>query len=337
MLLGEVASSPLARDGADRRREQGADDHARPRPTPRSRRTATRPAVRLPRLLHRPVPGDGDGEVRPKRLKASRRSRSSATSGTPTRSGSPTTSSPSSRSSAARSSTTRATRRATRTSRRSSPPSRRKEPEAIYVPGYYTDVALIARQARELGMKVPLLGGDGWDSAKLYEIGGDGDRGLLLLEPLLARRPLARASRSSSSATRRASARCPTRWRRSATTPRMVAVDAMKRAPGPLRRRPSATRIAATKDFPGVTGVITIDDERNAVKPAVVLEVENGRREVGRDDRAREAGRRADAVAAARRLRRARDRVPPAPRQRPLARDHLRPRSRSATRWSTAC
>ena len=56
------------------------------------------------------------------------------------------------------------------------------------MPGYYTDVALIARQARELGIKVPLLGGDGWDSAKLYEIGGKAIEGSLLLEPLLARR-----------------------------------------------------------------------------------------------------------------------------------------------------
>src|SRR6202165_3826702 len=45
-------------------------------------------------------------------------------------------------------------------------------PEALYVPGYYTDVGLIARQAREVGITAPLLGGDGWDSEKLYEIGG---------------------------------------------------------------------------------------------------------------------------------------------------------------------
>ncbi|RYZ64465.1 MAG: ABC transporter substrate-binding protein, partial [Proteobacteria bacterium] len=49
---------------------------------------------------------------------------------------------------------------------------RAKNPDAIYVPGYYTEVGLIARQARELGMKMPLLGGDGWDSPKLFEIGG---------------------------------------------------------------------------------------------------------------------------------------------------------------------
>src|SRR5256885_16861022 len=46
------------------------------------------------------------------------------------------------------------------------------QPDALYVPGYYTDVGLVARQAREVGITVPLLGGDGWDSEKLYEIGG---------------------------------------------------------------------------------------------------------------------------------------------------------------------
>src|SRR3990172_7361916 len=46
-----------------------------------------------------------------------------------------------------------------------------KNPEAIFIPGYYTEVGLIARQASEINLKVPLLGGDGWDSSKLYEIG----------------------------------------------------------------------------------------------------------------------------------------------------------------------
>ncbi|MEO7162556.1 MAG: ABC transporter substrate-binding protein, partial [Bdellovibrionia bacterium] len=49
---------------------------------------------------------------------------------------------------------------------------RAAKPEAILVPGYYTEVGLIARQARELGLTIPLLGGDGWDSPRLGEIGG---------------------------------------------------------------------------------------------------------------------------------------------------------------------
>src|SRR3990172_1021967 len=48
-----------------------------------------------------------------------------------------------------------------------------KNPETIFVPGYYTEVGLLVRQARDLGFKIPIIGGDGWDSPKLVEIGGE--------------------------------------------------------------------------------------------------------------------------------------------------------------------
>ena len=47
------------------------------------------------------------------------------------------------------------------------------KPDVLFIPGYYTEVGLIARQAKELGIKAVLLGGDGWDSPKLKEIGGE--------------------------------------------------------------------------------------------------------------------------------------------------------------------
>src|SRR6185369_2989769 len=45
-------------------------------------------------------------------------------------------------------------------------------PDVIFVPGYYGQVGVIAKQAKELGITAPLLGGDGWDSPKLFELGG---------------------------------------------------------------------------------------------------------------------------------------------------------------------
>jgi branched-chain amino acid transport system substrate-binding protein len=45
-------------------------------------------------------------------------------------------------------------------------------PEYIFVPGFYEEVGLIIKQARELGLNVPIMGGDGWDSPKLVEIAG---------------------------------------------------------------------------------------------------------------------------------------------------------------------
>ena len=62
------------------------------------------------------------------------------------------------------------------------------QPEAIFVPGYYTDVGLIVAQARELGIKVPLFGGDGWEAPELLrDRGAAAIEGTLLLHPLLVR------------------------------------------------------------------------------------------------------------------------------------------------------
>src|SRR5262249_33879796 len=48
-----------------------------------------------------------------------------------------------------------------------------ENPDAVFVPGYYTDVALICIQAKQLGITVPLFGGDGWESDQLVAIGRD--------------------------------------------------------------------------------------------------------------------------------------------------------------------
>lgn len=50
---------------------------------------------------------------------------------------------------------------------------RSSNPDVIYVPGYYGEVGVIAKQAKQLDIKVPLLGGDGWDSTQLWDLGGD--------------------------------------------------------------------------------------------------------------------------------------------------------------------
>jgi branched-chain amino acid transport system substrate-binding protein len=87
---------------------------------------------------------------------------------------------------------------------------RAAQPEVIFIPGYYTDVGNIALQARKLGITVPLLGGDGWDSAKLGEIAGPAINGCFYPT---------RASRNSSRNMTNASRESRMVWRPSATTP----------------------------------------------------------------------------------------------------------------------
>jgi branched-chain amino acid transport system substrate-binding protein len=149
-----------------------------------------------------------------------------------------------------------------------------KKPEGIYVPGYYTDVALIARQARELGLRQPLMGGDGWDSAKLFEIGGKAMDGCYYSNHYSPDDPSPRIQEFVARYKAKFGA-VPDSLAAQGYDAAQVAIDAMGRAKS-LTGAAIRDAIAATKDFPGVTGVITIDADHNAVKPAVVLAIQNG-------------------------------------------------------------
>jgi branched-chain amino acid transport system substrate-binding protein len=149
------------------------------------------------------------------------------------------------------------------------------QPEAIYVPGYYTEAGTISRQARELGITVPLMGGDGWDSPKLTEIGGKAIEGSYLSNHYSVDDPSPAIQKFVGDYKARFGA-TPDALAALGYDAAKVLADAFKRAgttDGPKVR----DAIAATKGFVGVTGSITIDEKRNAVKPAVVLKVVDGK------------------------------------------------------------
>lgn len=149
------------------------------------------------------------------------------------------------------------------------------KPQAVYVPGYYQDVAILAEQARELGLKVTFLGGDGWDSEKLFELGGSAVEGSFVSNHYSADDPTPRVQEF----IKRYKARyglVPDSMAALGYDSAMVVIEAMKRAPdlsGPALR----DAIASTREFPGVAGTITLDENRNPVKPAVVLTIEGGK------------------------------------------------------------
>jgi branched-chain amino acid transport system substrate-binding protein len=152
-----------------------------------------------------------------------------------------------------------------------------QKPEAIYVPGYYNDVGIIARQARELGIptKVPLLGGDGWQSAKLFELGGRAIDGSYFSDHYSPDNPSPTVQKFIAEY-KAAYGTVPDSLAGLGYDAARVAIAAMKKAPD-LSGSAIRDAIAQTKDFPGVTGSITLDENRNAVKPAVVLEVVDGK------------------------------------------------------------
>ena len=149
---------------------------------------------------------------------------------------------------------------------------RSKNPDGVFVPGYYTQVGLIARQARDLGLKVPLMGGDGWESPKLSEIGGKAIDGGYFSNHY--------SNESSDSHVKNFIEKYKAKYNELPEGLAAVAYDAAKMLAMALEKTtdfsPQQIRdeFAKIKDYEGVTGKMTIDENRNARKPAVVVQVD---------------------------------------------------------------
>jgi branched-chain amino acid transport system substrate-binding protein len=151
---------------------------------------------------------------------------------------------------------------------------RSSQPDVIFVPGYYTDVGNIAVQARKLGVHVPLLGGDGWDSSKLGQIGGKAIDGCFYSNHYSHQDPSPRVQ----DFIRKYVAKygeTPDGLAALGYDAARILADAIGRASSTSGAE-IAAELAKTKDFDGVTGRISIDKDRNAVKPAVMLEMKDG-------------------------------------------------------------
>ena len=148
------------------------------------------------------------------------------------------------------------------------------EPDVIYIPGYYADVALIAKQARALGMNQPLLGGDGWDAPELWQLGGDALNNSYMSTHYSVDDPSPSIQAFVQQYKQRYGNLVPDAHAALAYDAARVLFDAIQRA-GTTDSGKLRDALAQTKDFAGVTGIITMDADRNAIKPAVVLKLKD--------------------------------------------------------------
>src|SRR6266850_246882 len=147
-------------------------------------------------------------------------------------------------------------------------------PDVIFVPGYYNDVGLIAKQARDKGITVPLLGGDGWDAEQLYKIGGTALNGSFFsnhyspydTDPAVQKFVNDYKAKYGS---------IPDALAATAYDAAKIMFDAIERA-NSLDGKAIRDALAATKAFPGVTGDVTFNENRDAVKPIVMIEIKPG-------------------------------------------------------------
>lgn len=149
---------------------------------------------------------------------------------------------------------------------------RSARPDVIYIPGYYTDVGNIAIQARKLGITVPLLGGDGWDSEELAKIAKDAIEGCYYTNHYAPDQPDAKVREFIAAYKKDFKGATPDGLAALGYDAGKILFESMKRAKS-LKGADLRDAIAATKGFDGVTGKITINDKRDAAKSAVVVEM----------------------------------------------------------------
>ncbi|MEZ5428024.1 MAG: ABC transporter substrate-binding protein [Pyrinomonadaceae bacterium] len=148
---------------------------------------------------------------------------------------------------------------------------KRNKPDAIYVPGYYGEVGVIVKQARELGIKVPILGGNGWDSPKLWELGGKSLENTYITNHF--------ASDDPSYAIRNFSGIYREKFEMEADSLAALGYDSAYVLADALRRAGSTDgetlrKAIAQTNYNGITGRISFDESRNPRKPVIIQKLD---------------------------------------------------------------
>jgi branched-chain amino acid transport system substrate-binding protein len=152
---------------------------------------------------------------------------------------------------------------------------RASKPDVIFVPGYYGQAGVIAKQAKQLRMRQPLLGGDGWDAPQLWDLGGAALNGSYMTGHYALEDP-APANREFIAEYRKKYGRDPDAIAALGYDAMGLLADAVRRA-GTTEGAKLRGALARTRDYAGVTGTININAARDAVKPAFVFKLQDGK------------------------------------------------------------
>jgi branched-chain amino acid transport system substrate-binding protein len=149
-------------------------------------------------------------------------------------------------------------------------------PEAIYVPGYYEEVSKIVKQTRELGLNVPMLGSDGWDSPKLAEIAGGAALNNCYFSSAFSADDKSESVQKFIKGYKAMYQKDPDVFAMQGYNAGLILADALKRA-GTTDGTKLAAAIAATKDLPVASGKLTFDQNHNPITGAIVIAMKDGK------------------------------------------------------------
>ena len=149
-------------------------------------------------------------------------------------------------------------------------------PDVIFAPGNHGESALLIKQARSLGITVPILGGDTWESPEFIDIGGDAVEGIVFSSHFTSEAPVTETSKEFLAEYKEEFGKDANAFAALGYDAYLVILDAIKKADSadPVKIR---DEIAKTSGFVGATGNITLDVNGDAVKSAVINQVQGGK------------------------------------------------------------
>lgn len=149
-------------------------------------------------------------------------------------------------------------------------------PDVIFAPGNHGESALLIKQARDLGMNLPILGGDTWESPEFLSIGGDAVEGAVFSSHFTAEAPVTETSKTFLAEYKEKYKQDANAFAALGYDAYLVILDAIEKANSTDSVK-IRDEIAKTSGFVGATGNITLDENGDAVKSAVINRVENGK------------------------------------------------------------
>ncbi|MFE4425964.1 ABC transporter substrate-binding protein [Peribacillus butanolivorans] len=151
------------------------------------------------------------------------------------------------------------------------------KPDFIFLPGYYEEAGLIVKQARETGLDVPFMGGDGWDSPKLVEIAGaKALNNTFITNHYSSGDPDEKIQNFVSAFKAKYKDKSPDAFNALGYDTGYYLADAIKRA-GSTDSEKIKDALEKTKDLELVTGTFTLDEKHNPIKSATILEFKDGK------------------------------------------------------------
>ena len=149
------------------------------------------------------------------------------------------------------------------------------KPDVIFAPGNYGESALLIKQARDLGINAPFLGGDTYEAPEFIDIGGEEVEGVAFSTHYTAEAPVTEVSKEFLDAFEKKYGQAPSAFAALGFDAYMVARDAIEKA-GSADPQAIRDEVAKIQNFKGATGIITLDENGDANKSAVIKQVKDG-------------------------------------------------------------